>query len=525
MNLAIRHIDSSNVKWNNEGSFLSDMHKDLKADYIIANPPFNDSDWSGELLRDDARWSVLGQKLPPPPNNANFAWVQHFIYHLAPNGIAGFVLGNSSLSATNTGDGHIRKAIIESDFLDCIVVMPNRLFYNTSIPACLWFVTRNKRESATNRNRNKEVLLMDARGKGTLIDKNQRVLTEDDLTFISSTYHQWKAKSSDYKNIPGFCKSVTLKDIAEKEFNLSPNKYIELETDLKIRVDFKENMSALMRSFSKDETLRASLEKEIQNSFQRIGYSEIAKTKFSNLNINNLLELSKTLFHYWFIDFEFPNKDNNPFKSNKGKFIDSFQGKIPDGWEFETLQNATTVIDCLHSKKPEPSINPTDYLLLQVYNIAEDGLIDLTEKFFITEEQYNFWIRNIEAIEGDCLITNTGRVGAIAQIPFYGSFAIGRNMTAVRPNKGKVTPAYLINSLLSAYMQIETYRETDIGTILDSLNVKGIKKVKILVPPKPILEKFESFARPIRKLIEISSVEALSVRRANINEPELIDEE
>src|SRR4030042_2765314 len=269
MNLAIRHIDSSNVKWNNEGSFLNDMHKDLKADYIIANPPFNDSDWSGELLRDDARWSVLGQKLPPPPNNANYAWIQHFLYHLAPTGIAGFVLGNSSLSASNTGDGHIRKAIIESDLLDCIVVMPNRLFYNTSIPASLWFITRNKKESKSNRNREKEVLLIDARKKGLLIDKNQRRLTDEDIKYIASTYQNWKFKNCEYLDVPGFCKAVTIKEIAEKDFNLSPNNYIELETDLKIKFNFEESITILLNQISKDHELRLSLETQIQQSFQR----------------------------------------------------------------------------------------------------------------------------------------------------------------------------------------------------------------------------------------------------------------
>lgn len=522
MNLAIRGIDSSNVKWNNEGSFLNDAHKDLKADYIIANPPFNDSDWSGELLVKDGRW-IYGI---PPAGNANFAWVQHFVYHLAEKGIAGFVLGNSSLSATNTGDGDIRKKILEEDLVDCIVAMPNRLFYNTSIPACLWFVTRNKKENSANRSRKNEVLLIDARKKGTLIDKKNRVLTEEDLHFISSTYHNWKSKNSNFKNIPGFCKSVTLKDITEKEFNLSPNKYIELETDLKVRVDFKENMTSLLKSVAEDENLRATLEKDIQKAFQKIGYSELAKTKFSNLNISNLLELSRTLFHYWFIDFEFPNKEGKPYKSNKGKFKTSLHGNIPVEWDFDTLQNATTVTDCLHSKKPEPNANDTGKMILQVYNIADDGIIDLTEKFFVTEAQYNFWIRNIEASEGDCVITNTGRIGAVAQIPYFGKFAIGRNMTAVRPNKGKVSAAYLINYLLSAYMQIETYRETDIGTILDSLNVKGIKKVKILVPQKSTLAMFESFARPIRKLIEINSAEALSIKHTAIDETEeLIEEE
>lgn len=516
MNLAIRGIDSSNVKWNNEGSFLNDAHKDLKADFIIANPPFNDSDWSGELLQKDARW-VYGV---PPTGNANFAWVQHFLYHLKENGFAGFVLGNSSLSATNSGDGDIRKKILEEDLVDCVVAMPNRLFYNTSIPACLWFLTRNKKEQKGYRKRENEVLLIDARKKGTLIDKNQRVLTQDDLDFISGTYHNWKSQNSNYFDIPGFCKSVTLSDISKKDFNLSPNKYIELETDLKKRVDFKDNMAAILENIHQDEEMRISLEKEIQNEFKKIGYKELSTTKFSNLNISNLLELSRTLFHYWFIDFEFPNKNLKPYKTDKGLFENSIHGQIPKGWRFESLQSAATVVDCLHTKKPDANSEDTGNLLLQVYNIADDGILDLTEKYFISEEEYKLWTKNIEAVEGDCVITNTGRVGAVAQIPFYSRFAVGRNITAVRPNKGKITPAYLINYLLSAYMQIETYRETDIGTILDSLNVKGIKKINILIPPPEVLKTYESFARPIRKLIEINSAAALTRKKIIIEETE-----
>jgi type I restriction enzyme M protein len=140
MNLAIRGIDGSNVKWNNEGSFLNDAHKDLKADYILANPPFNDSDWSGELLRDDGRWSILGEKLVPPAGNANYAWIQHFLYHLAPTGKAGFVLSKGSLTSQTNNEGEIRKALIEKDLIDCIVNLPTKLFLNTQIPACLWFL-------------------------------------------------------------------------------------------------------------------------------------------------------------------------------------------------------------------------------------------------------------------------------------------------------------------------------------------------------------------------------------------------
>ena len=140
MNLAIRGIDGSNIRWNPEGSFLNDAHKDLKADFVIANPPFNDSDWGGDLLRKDGRW----QYGVPPTGNANFGWVQHFLYHLAPTGAAGFVLSNGSLSSNTSGEGEIRKALVEQDLVDCIVMLPTQLFYNTGIPACLWFLSRYK---------------------------------------------------------------------------------------------------------------------------------------------------------------------------------------------------------------------------------------------------------------------------------------------------------------------------------------------------------------------------------------------
>ena len=140
MNLSIRGIDSSNVKWNNEGSFLNNAHKDLKADYVLANPPFNDSDWCGELLQNDARWKILGENLVPPSGNANYAWIMHFLYHLAPTGQAGFVLSKGSLTTQTNTEGEIRKALIEKGLVDCIVNLPTKLFFNTQIPACLWFL-------------------------------------------------------------------------------------------------------------------------------------------------------------------------------------------------------------------------------------------------------------------------------------------------------------------------------------------------------------------------------------------------
>ena len=187
MNLAIRGIDSSQVKWNNEGSFLNDAHKDLKADYIIANPPFNVSDWSGDLLRKDGRWKYG----VPPTSNANYAWIQHFLYHLAPNGQAGFVLAKGSLTTKSGGEGEIRKALVESNLIDCIVNLPPKLFLNTQIPASLWFMSRN-RTNGKFRNRSGEILFIDARNYGHLINRRTKVLSVEEIHEIAETYHNWR---------------------------------------------------------------------------------------------------------------------------------------------------------------------------------------------------------------------------------------------------------------------------------------------------------------------------------------------
>jgi len=218
MNLAIRGIDSSNIKWNNEGSFLNDAHKDVKADYIIANPPFNDSDWSGDLLKDDARWKYG----TPPAGNANYAWIQHFIYHLSPKGKAGFVLAKGSLTSKTNSEGEIRKAIIEAGLLDCIVNLPPKLFLNTQIPACLWFLSRRKE------GRLDKVLFIDARNLGHLINRRSKEFTNEDIAKVVDTYRHWQNKTDGYADVPGFCKSVDLKEIREKDYVLTPGRYIGL---------------------------------------------------------------------------------------------------------------------------------------------------------------------------------------------------------------------------------------------------------------------------------------------------------
>ncbi len=259
MNLAIRGLESSQVIWNNEGSFLNDAHKDLKSDYIIANPPFNVSDWSGDLLRKDGRW----QYGVPPSGNANYAWIQHFIYHLAPNGQAGFVLAKGSLTSKTSGEGKIRKSLIEAGLIDCIVNLPAKLFLNTQIPASLWFVRRNKT------NRKREILFIDARNMGHLINRRTRVLSKEDIQRITDTYHNWRNPDVDYEDIKGFCKTALLEEVKKLDYVLTPGRYVGLAEE-EDDFDFNERFTALKAEFENQLKEEAELNKRISENLAKI---------------------------------------------------------------------------------------------------------------------------------------------------------------------------------------------------------------------------------------------------------------
>src|SRR5450759_694097 len=272
MNLSIRGIDSSNVKWNNEGSFLNDAHKDLKADYIIANPPFNDSDWSGELLRDDARWKVLGEKLVPPAGNANYAWIQHFLYHLAPTGQTGFVLSKGSLTTNTTGEGDIRKALVEKGLVDCIVNLPTKLFLNTQIPACLWFLSRNKTNGSF-RKRENEILFIDARNMGFLVNRKNRELSDDDISLIAGTYHIWRNPEGNYEDVAGFCKVATIEEVSKLSYVLTPGRYVGL-ADEEDDFNFVERFTSLKAELKNQIAEEADLNKKIADNLSKIKLPE-----------------------------------------------------------------------------------------------------------------------------------------------------------------------------------------------------------------------------------------------------------
>jgi len=223
MNLAVRGIDAD-IRWNNEGSFHKDELKDLRFDYALANPPFNISDWGGERLREDARW-IYGT---PPVGNANFAWLQHILWHLAPNGTAGVVLANGSMSSAQSGEDTIREAMVEADVVDCMIALPGQLFYSTQIPVCLWFLARNKKNAGNLRDRSGEILFIDARKLGFMVDRTRKEFSDDDLGKIAGAYHAWR-EGNGYGDVAGFCKVEKLEEVRRNKYVLTPGRYVGAE--------------------------------------------------------------------------------------------------------------------------------------------------------------------------------------------------------------------------------------------------------------------------------------------------------
>jgi type I restriction enzyme M protein len=268
MNLAIRGIDAQIAHGD---SLHNDRHPDLKADWVLANPPFNDSDWRGELLKDDKRWAYG----VPPSGNANFAWVQHFLYHLAPAGIAGFVLANGSMSSNQSGEGEIRKAIIEADLVDCMVALPGQLFYSTQIPVCLWFLARD-RKNGRFRDRRGHTLFIDARKLGTMVDRVHRELTSDDITYVARTYHAWRGDkgAGEYQDVPGFCKSATLEDIRKHGHVLTPGRYVGAEAQEDDGEPFEKKMQRLVSQLHEQLDEAKVLDVAIATNLRELGYGE-----------------------------------------------------------------------------------------------------------------------------------------------------------------------------------------------------------------------------------------------------------
>ncbi|MDP4013476.1 MAG: class I SAM-dependent DNA methyltransferase [Candidatus Nanopelagicales bacterium] len=277
MNLAIRGIDG---QIGHGDTFHNDRHPDLKADFILANPPFNVSDWGGERLRDDKRWKYGA----PPKGNANFAWVQHIVHHLAPTGVAGFVLANGSMSSNQSGEGEIRKSLIEADLVDCMVALPGQLFYSTQIPACLWFLARDRKDGTrslggagggqTLSDRRGRVLFIDARKLGRMADRTHKELTDDDIARIATTYHAWRGEKNagEYADIAGFCKSAALDEVRKHGHVLTPGRYVGAEAVADDGEPFDEKMQRLVATLREQQAGAAKLDEAIAANLKELGY-------------------------------------------------------------------------------------------------------------------------------------------------------------------------------------------------------------------------------------------------------------
>jgi type I restriction enzyme M protein len=273
MNLAIRGIDGQIAHGD---TFHADRHPDLKADFILANPPFNISDWGGERLAGDKRW----QYGTPPARNANFAWVQHIVHHLAPAGVAGFVLANGSMSSGQSGEGEIRKSLIEADLVDCMVALPGQLFYSTQIPACLWFLARDRKnglpagQAGKFHDRRGHVLFIDARKLGPLVDRTHRELTDEDIARIADTYHAWRGEkeAGEYADVPGFCKSTTLDEVRKHGHVLTPGRYVGAEAVEDDAEPFEVKMRRLTATLREQQAEAAKLDAAIAANLRELGY-------------------------------------------------------------------------------------------------------------------------------------------------------------------------------------------------------------------------------------------------------------
>ena len=266
MNLAIRGIEA-NFGAENADTFRRDLHKDLKADFILANPPFNISDWARD--EEDVRWKYG----IPPKGNANFAWVQHIIHHLAPTGMAGFVLANGSMASNQSGEGDIRKALVEADLVDCMVAMPGQLFYSVQIPVCLWFLTRNKKDAKL-RDRSRETLFIDARKMGTMVSRVHRELGEEDIQKIAGTYHAWRGDkdAGKYKDEAGFCKAAKTEEIAKHGYVLTPGRFVGAEVAEEDEEAFEQKMPRLVAELHAQFAESAKLEQAIKANLRGLGY-------------------------------------------------------------------------------------------------------------------------------------------------------------------------------------------------------------------------------------------------------------
>jgi type I restriction enzyme M protein len=489
MNLAIRGIDSSQVKWNNEGSFLNDAHKDLKADYIIANPPFNDSDWGGELLQKDARW----QFGIPPKGNGNYAWVQHFLYHLAPSGRAGFVLANVALFSTLSGEDKIRQDLIKNDLVECIINLPTQLFYNTGLPASLWFFNRNKTQKG-------KVLFIDASKKGYMVDRTHRSLKDKDIQEIVKTYTDWLA-SDNYKDVLGYCKSTDINEIAQKDYVLVPGRYVGIINEENI-TPLSELIEPLISVYNDFDGKSKQLNSNIKKQFTKLGYNELARLNFIGLNSKLLISLISSIYQEWFVDFKLPVAFDSP-----KNFKHLEEVKVPKNWEYGKLENYCTIF---RGASPRPITEPKYFSNGNIHWIKIADATSSPSIFIHNTKEYCTELAKTKSryIEkGNLILSNSATIGVPMILNIDGCIHDG--WLSFKDYK-RITRNFLLFALSSKLQYLLAYAD---GSVQKNLNTGILKNLNIIVPPQDLLIEFDRISSPILELISL--MESLEVKGLN----------
>jgi len=430
MNLAIRGIDA-NIQWGD--SFTKDLHKDLKTDFILANPPFNDSDWKGDMLREDVRWKYG----VPPTSNANFAWVQHFIYHLSSNGKAGFVLGNGSLVSDDIAEAGIRKNIIEKDLVECIIALPDQLFYATDIPACLWFLNRSKAEFTKNK-----ILFIDARRKFVNVDRKHKELTESHISEISGIYHNYTKNEKAYRDIRGFCKIVDLDKIREHNCFIAPGRFIDII--------------------------------EPEKEFDEIFKTKIIN-KLSHISIESNLDKFINDFIFYFGCYKFEKL----FLAHNIKNINWDNPVVPHGWEVKKIGDLLVEIT-------EKNKNDNEY---PVFSVTKNKKFVLSDEHF-NKQVYSTDLKNYKIVRRYNFAFNPARIniGSIGFLDFEDVGLVSPAYTVFKC-KDNVNP-YFVWYLINSYRIFELIKNFCIGTVRQVFRMQDFDYIRFAMPPSDFIDEF-----------------------------------
>lgn len=454
MNLAIRGI-SANLGGTHADTFHNDLHPDLKADYILANPPFNISDWGVERLQDDVRWKYG----VPPSGNANYGWIQHMIHHLSPRGVIGLVLANGSMSSTSGGEGEIRKKLIEDDMIDCMVALPPQLFYSVSIPVCLWFIRRGKEK------RRGETLFIDARKMGYMATRTNRDFTDGDIARIANTYHNWRTGDNKYEDIAGFCKSATIADMADQGFVLTPGRYVGTEHTTDDET-FNNKMSRLTAMLSGQMVKADELDANIREQLAKI-VPDIAQTNIYNFK-DALYLFAETLFKSWFVNY------------------DPFGGSVPADWGVRPISDLVDILSGYGFKSDTFLEAETGkYKLVTIKNV-QDGRFDS-----VTKDSLNDLPDNLpdycHLSSGDILLSLTGNVGRVCFVS-GDNYLLNQRVAKLSPkNANDAFFTYLLFRSQSFFYEMQNLA---VGSAQQNLSPVLTSKIEIPIPPRKVLDDF-----------------------------------